>query len=312
MNTSKLVMVGCLYTGLLSIKKLLENGIKIDYFVTIDENIAAKNKVSGYACFKELANSYNIPIYICKSYNLTHPEDISFFESQKFDLLLQGGWQRLFPDSILNTLSIGAIGIHGSSALLPKGRGRSPINWSLIEGKTRFIIHYFLIKPGIDDGDIFHYDSFDINEWDDCKTLYYKNSIVTAKVMLEWIPRLLSKNFILIPQKGEPSYYPKRTREDGIIVWSNSMMEIYNFIRALTNPYPGAYSYYNDQEIIIWRAQPFDTRIIYRDKVEGEIVEVFDDGNFVVYCNDGLLLVTEYKSLLEVQIGVILLQSKRH
>ncbi|MBK8606779.1 MAG: hypothetical protein IPN82_08085 [Chitinophagaceae bacterium] len=109
--------------------------------------------------------------------------------------MIQGGWQRLFPEEILETISIGAIGIHGSSELLPKGRGRSPINWSIIQNKKRFIIQYFLIKAGVDDGDIFYFESFDINEWDTCRTLYYKNSIVTKRVLVKWIPELLKISF---------------------------------------------------------------------------------------------------------------------
>jgi methionyl-tRNA formyltransferase len=295
MKRKKIVMCGCHEHGWEVVKYLLENGVRIDKFVSITKEKAKKLNVSGYKSFDDLSKKYSVPLYYAKKYTLNDPADISFFKKEKFDLLIQGGWQRLFPAEVIDTLKIGAVGVHGSSDFLPKGRGRSPINWSLIEGKKRFIIQYFLIKSGIDDGDIFHYEKFDINEWDDCRTLYYKNSVITKKVLLEWIPRLLVGKFSVKPQTGLPTYYPKRTPEDGLIVWSKTVFEIYNLIRALTKPYPGAFSYLNGKKIIIWKSQPFDTKIDYENSVEGEIVEIFDDGNFLINCNSGLLLVTNYK-----------------
>lgn len=294
MKQDKLVMVGCMQVGYEIVKYLLDSNVKIDYFVTISPEKAIQMRASGYIDYTPLAKEYNIPVYIAEKYSLKSEADILFFEENKFDLLIQGGWQRLFPEQILNTLRIGAIGIHGSSEFLPKGRGRSPINWSLIEGKKRFIMHYFIIKHGIDDGDVFHYEIFDINEWDDCNTLYYKNSIISKKALLKFIPQILSNKYSVLPQNGEPSYYPKRTEEDGLINWEKNVFEIFNFIRALTKPYPGAFGYINDQKIIIWRSQPFDTRINYPSSNIGEIVEVFYNGDFIVNCYSGLLLITEY------------------
>lgn len=294
MKRKKIVMCGCHESGWEVINYLLEKGVKIDKFVSITKEKAKKLNVSGYKSFEDLSKKYSIPLYYAKKYSLTASEDVDFFKKEKFDLLIQGGWQRLFPPEVLANIKIGAVGVHGSSEFLPKGRGRSPINWSLIEGKKRFIIHYFLIKNGVDDGDIFHYEKFDINEWDDCRTLYYKNSIITKRVLLKWIPNLLEGKFEIKPQIGTPTYYPKRTPEDGIIDWTKSVYEIYNFVRALTHPYPGAFSYLNNKKITIWKAQPFDTQIDYKNADEGEIVEYFDDGNFLINCNSGLLLVTEY------------------
>jgi methionyl-tRNA formyltransferase len=306
MQNKKIVMCGCLEAGWESVKGLLENGISFTYFVLIAKEKAEEQKVAGYRDFSDLAKQYNIPIYYVQKYSMKSEKDLAFFQQNKFDLLVQGGWQRLFPDEILQTLSIGAIGIHGSSEFLPKGRGRSPINWSLIEGKKRFIIHYFIIKAGVDDGDVFHYEMFDINEWDTCKTLYYKNAIITQKILLNFIPKLLKNDFIIYPQEGEASYYPKRTEKDGQIDWTKNVFEIYNFIRALTKPYPGAFSFVNNERIFIWQAQPFDTRITYHQSKEGEVVAVFVNGDFIVNCNSGLLLVTNYDSNEIIFKGLVL------
>lgn len=303
MLDNNFVFVGCCKVGLLILEELINFNLKPKFIVGISEESARINKVSGYFNYEFIANKNNIPYYCAKRYDLKDKFDIEFFKINKFDLLIQGGWQRLFPEEIINTLKIGAIGGHGSSEFLPYGRGRSPINWSLIEGKKRFIMHQFLIKPGIDDGDIFDYQIFDINEYDDCKTLYYKNAIVTKNMLLKNIPKLLDGTIELREQIGEVFYYPKRTEEDGKIDFSKTVFEINNFIRALTNPYPGAFALVNKVKIIIWKAQVFDTRISYPNSDVGEIIEIFDN-NLVVNCYSGLLLITDYQG--KVKKGDIL------
>lgn len=305
--SGKIVMAGCTLPGYELINFLLESGLKISYFVTITEKKAAQLQVSNYADFRPLAAKYGIPVYEAEKYSLKSEADRNFFREHKFDLLVQGGWQRLFPGEILETLSVGAVGVHGSSEYLPKGRGRSPINWSLIEGKKRFILHFFIIKPGIDDGDVFHHEIFGINEWDDCNTLYYKNIILSRQVLMKQIPLLLAGEYKVIPQEGGPSYYPKRTPEDGLIDWTKNVFRIYDFIRAQTKPFPGAFTFLDGKKISIWKAQPFDTRIKYTDAGAGEVTEVFLNGEFIVNCEGGLLLVTDYEGEnLKICAGKIL------
>ena len=300
---SKIVFCGCSSAGLEVLDFLISKNFEISHIVSLNSQQATQYKVSGYASFDEIARKNNIPIYFPKTYSLKDNDDISFFEKNNFDLLLLGGWQRLIPEIILSKLKIGGIGFHRSSEFLPKGRGRSPVNWSLIEGKTQFILHAFLMTPGIDDGDVITHEIFDINQWDTCQTIYYKISIIQKRILEEFIPKLLSNNFKHIPQTGEPSYYEKRTPDDGLIDWSKSVHEIYNFVRALTRPYPGAFTFLNGQRLNIWKSQPFDSKIKYESK-NGQIVEKFSTGDFIVNCKDGLLLITDYEG--KVNIGDIL------
>lgn len=289
-------MLGCCEVGYYIVKNLIEEGLRFSYFVILSKEQAEKYNVAGYFDFSDLAKKYAIPIYYPKSYSLNTPEDYSFFVSNKFDLVILGGWQRLIPENILNTLKIGAIGGHGSSNFLPRGRGRSPLNWSLIENKKRFILHLFFIKPGVDDGDILDFYQFDVNEFDNIRTLYYKVSMVSFEMLRRILPKIYMGNIEIIPQIGEPTYYPKRTPEDGKINWSlMTVDEIYNLIRAVTYPYPGAFTFLNNNKIMIWQAQLFDRSIKYYYKKYGEVIEVFNNGDFVVNCLDGLLLITHYQ-----------------
>ena len=296
----KIAMCGCMEGGLDVIDYLISHGIKITYFISLNPEQAKKYNVSGYVSYERLAAKHKIPIYFPKTYSLKDDEDLGFFQKNNFDLLILVGWQRLIPEQVLNTLRIGGLGIHGSSEYLPKGRGRSPVNWSLIEGKKRYILHIFLLTPGVDDGDILDQQIFDINDWDTCRTINYKIFIVQKRMLKDLIPKLFENKFQRIPQRGEPTYYPKRNPEDGKIDWNKQVFEIYNFIRALTRPYPGAFSYINGTRINIWKAQPFDTRITYINAKNGEIVEKFSTGDFVVQCKSGTLLVTDYEGDVHV------------
>ena len=297
---SKIVICGCTEAGFETLEFLLEQNISISYIVSLDDEQAKKWNVSGYYPFNKLSKKYNIPIYYPKSYSLKEKEDLDFFQHHSFDLLILGGWQRLIPDDVLSTLKIGGVGVHGSSEMLPKGRGRSPVNWSLIEGKNKYILQLFLMTPGIDDGDILDFQTFDINKWDTCRTLYYKISVVQKRKLLELIPKLIKNEFRRIPQTGEPTFYPKRTPDDGLINWNQTSEKLYDFIRAITKPYPGAFSYLDNKKIKIWKAQPFDNKITYDQNKIGQIVEIFSSGDFVVNCYTGSLLVTEYDGTVSI------------
>lgn len=300
----KIVLCGIQKQGEDIIKFLYKNDIKITNIVTISKEVAIRNSSDGtWVSYENIAKKFNISIYYAKSYKLDSAEDIKYFEDNNFCILLLGGWQRLISEKILNTIKY-PIGQHGSSEHLPKGRGRSPINWSIVQGKKRLIWNLFLLNGDIDSGDIIDYYVFEINEYDDCNTLYFKVSVSVKYMLLRTIPKLLDGTIKKIKQVGEPSYYKKRTPEDGMINWNSSIFDINNLIRGVTKPYPGSFTMYNNQKTMIWKAQIWDSIIdFYIDCDYGEIVEIFDK-NFIVKCYDGLLLVTEHDDK-NVYIGKI-------
>ncbi len=293
----RIVMCGCAEVGVNLVASLIECGVQFSQFVALTPEQGEKYGVSGYADFRPLAERHGVPLHVPRTYSLSDEADVAFFREGRFDLLVQGGWQRLFPAPVLQTLSIGAVGAHGSADFLPKGRGRSPLNWSLIEGRRRFLLHLFLIKAGIDDGDVFAVDDFDITPFDDIETLYLKVALCTRRMLVRHLPDLLSNRIASWPQVGEPSFYPKRTPEDGRIDWDKMDLEqIYNFVRAQTRPYPGAFGPLDGRTLRIWKARPFDTRIHYPGAAYGAVVERFGP-RLLVNCRGGLLLVEDYEAV---------------
>ena len=117
------------------------------------------------------------------------------------------------------------------------------------------------------------------------------------RLLKKYLPKLIDGTAKLTPQPKdvEPTYYPKRTPEDGTIDWNESTLQIYNLIRAVTHPFPGAFSFLDGKDIYIWKAQPFDTKLRYDDNENGEIIEVFYNNWFVVKTSDSSILITDYE-----------------
>ena len=138
----KVAIFGCKHTTKFLIESLSKN-FKIHYLVTIDAIKGKKFNVADYCDLAETSISKNINIYHSNTYSLKNIDDIRYINSLSIDIAFVNGWQRLIPIDILEQFSVGAFGMHGSSMDLPLGRGRSPLNWSLIEGR-KFFLQIFL------------------------------------------------------------------------------------------------------------------------------------------------------------------------
>jgi methionyl-tRNA formyltransferase len=293
----KIAFAGCKDTTYECISSLLEQNIRVDLLITIDPETALKNNVAGYMDLRSFAEENNIPLYVCDKYSLNSDKDREFLSSLKIDLLFVIGWQRLIPLWLLEKLNIGAFGMHGASKPLPYGRGRSPMNWSIIQNKKLFITNLFKYRPGVDDGDILDTQIFDLNDYDTAETAHYKNTLSMIKLIENNIQNLLNCNYKLKPQMSqEPTYYPKRTEEDGCIFWKENSSDIYNLVRAVTKPFPGAFTFYEDKKIRIWRCYPFDSRLFDPYIKPGTILHVFVNGDFIVKTGDGSIIVKEYET----------------
>ena len=240
-----------------------------------------------------------IPLHTTNTYALKEDRDGDSIRSLGLDILFVIGWQRLIPDWFLQELRLGAFGMHGSSLPLPHGRGRSPMNWSLVQGRDLFYTHLFRYKPGVDDGDVAGVQCFDITPFDTCLTMHYKNTLAMINLVDRLLPSLCGNTAVLQAQSEDgATYYPKRSREDGLIDWTASTTTVYNLIRAVTAPFPGAFTHLDNNEdcqLNIWKAIPFDEQLVFPDARPGEIVQQFESGDFVVQTGSSSLLVTEWE-----------------
>lgn len=284
-------------TGLL-MDYLVKDDWPVRYLITLKPDHPDVERISGYQPYTEWNIPEHIRVYHPGRYSLDSEQERQELGRWSCDILLVVGWQRLIPDWLLHGLKIGAFGMHGSSEPLPGGRGRSPLNWSIIQGKPRFITNLFRYRPGIDDGDIVASHSFDITDRDTGASLQLKNTLAMIRLLKEVKHNLLNDTIPLVSQFPiEPTYYPKRRPEDGEILWALEAVEIHRLVRAVTRPFPGAFSYLDGIKVTIWAGEPLsdDTGIETETRV-GEIVAVLSDGSFIAGTGDGLYRVLEYEA----------------
>jgi methionyl-tRNA formyltransferase len=230
--------------------------------------------------------------------------DVELVRQLRPNVVFVIGWQRLIPKSIIDEVESGAIGFHGSANFLPWGRGRSPINWSIIEGRERFILHMFFITPGIDDGDIIGMEIFDLQPEETCRSAYYKVALSQARLIFQHVGAIRSCTCPRTPQSGPTFAYPKRTPEDGKIFWSDSGEDICRLVRAVTFP-SGAFSNLRGSRVNIWRCQYLGDNLLTANARPGEVAFVSSNSfaEVIVQTGHGAVLLTEYESRHPIDRG---------
>jgi methionyl-tRNA formyltransferase len=161
----------------------------------------------------------------------------------------------MLKKEILEIPPLGAMNLHGS--LLPKYRGRAPVNWVLVNGETEtgVTLHFMTEKP--DAGDIVGQAAVRIAFDDTALTLFGKMEEAASRLLAELLPRIANGEIPRRPNDlARGSYFGGRRPEDGRIDWSRPAMEIYNLIRAVTRPYPGAFSELAGEKLTVWWAIP--------------------------------------------------------
>jgi methionyl-tRNA formyltransferase len=284
----------------------VETGHRLTHLVTLSDDSKAAGKVAFYQAGELMDAAARAGLTTCKanSYTLTHPADQAFFKSAELDVLFVLGWERILPDSVLQTLRCGAFGMHGSPYGLPRGRGRSPMNWSLIHGHSHFVTSLFRYTPGIDDGDVVGDMVFTISDRDDAGSLHLKNRLCMLRLAGRHLPDILSGEALYRPQPNEtPSYYPKRTPQDGAIDWSGTTQAIDRLVRAVAPPYPGAFTELGQRRLTIEAAQPFEGAMFSSSIQPGTVLDVSPSmRRLVVKTGDGSLFVTRFSG---VEVGEI-------
>jgi methionyl-tRNA formyltransferase len=296
MKNKDICYVSCTEGGYEVLRNLLREGIDVNEIVSLTPEQGKKYDVAGYYSMKPLGEATDTPIYYPEKYEMDTDQDVAHFRERQHDVVIVNGWQRLLRDPILQSVSIGAFGVHGSGSGLPKGRGRSPMNWSLIENLDRFLLSVIKLDSGVDSGFLVDTRKFDITDFDTIRTLYYKLAMATTEILVDSLPSICAGSIEYTRQRGDATYYPKRTPEDGAINWRNSTRDIYNLIRAVADPYPGAFTEADGERVFVWTAIPFSTDFGH-NAVEGEIVQVFETTDeFVVRTGDGTMLVSDWEA----------------
>jgi methionyl-tRNA formyltransferase len=171
------------------------------------------------------------------------------------DFLFSAMFRQMLKRDLLDCPRLGALNLHPS--LLPRFRGRSPINWVLVEGETEtgVTLHYMVEKA--DRGDIVAQKRIPIAEDDTALSLHHKATEAARQLMRETYPLLAAGKAPRIQQDhARASYFGGRKPEDGEIDWGCPARRIYDLVRAVTHPYPGAFTWHRGRRLFVWWARP--------------------------------------------------------
>jgi methionyl-tRNA formyltransferase len=227
---------------------------------------------------------------------LNHQTLQSLLKNKKIDLALVVSWRYLISPQIYNQPKFGTYVFHDS--LLPEYRGFSPTVWAIINGEKQTGVTLFKIAQDVDSGKIVDQKSIPIKLTDDIAMVMEKATLSYLKILHKNIKKLLSHKIKLSKQDHTwASFTCKRLPEDNQINWSQSSKIIYNLIRAVTNPYPGAFTFLNGKKLIIWQAQMIPNYKKYVGRVPGRVVEIKPKKGSVVLTGDRAILITKAQSV---------------
>ncbi len=263
--------------GVTGITKLLEHGFSIPLVFTHDDN---PDENVWFSSVKSLCREKGIPFVTPKSPNT--PEWISEILGLKPDYIFSFYYRYMISGDILSIPKYGAYNLHGS--LLPKYRGRCPVNWVIIKGETEtgVTLHEMEVKP--DAGAIVAQRRVEITFDDTAHSLFGKLQKEAALMLDECLPDMAGGIVKKTPQDlSKGSYFGGRKPEDGRIDWNVPAVQIYNLIRGVTHPYPGAYSMLGEEKIIFWKASVIETDVSAPGKIEsGETVIICSGKDAIV------------------------------
>lgn len=267
----------------------------VELVITISSQVLMKNQVSGFKGLGVLTEKYGIPVHEADSYFLTDDKTKHLMEENEFEIGISMGWQRLIPAAVLERFAYGVYGFHGNCGYLPFGRGRSPLNWSIINGDTRFNLNLFRYDEKADSPNVFATEMFSITPHDDIRTAQYKNLICSKNLIRRLLKAYQEGNIVIRTESRDfDSWYNKRTAADGKIDFHDRTRNIYNLIRGVAAPFPGAFAVCGGVKVTVWEAHPFDEMIDFSAYAPGEVIDVFD-GRPVVRTVDGSLLIDRYE-----------------
>ncbi len=244
----KVVVFAYNILGLIGLKSLLDAGFEVAALVTHEDD---PNEKIYFDSVGEFAKNKGISVFTPSSPNT--PEIISILNEIKPDAIFSFYYRQMISQKILDIVNGKAYNLHGS--LLPKYRGRCPINWAILNGETEHGVTLHMMVKSADAGDIVDMQSFPILETDNAGTVQPKMAEAAKILLKRALPLILNgKEQLKVQDVSKSSYFGGRKAEDGKIDWNKTAWEINNLIRAVADPFPGAYTYLNGKKFIIWEA----------------------------------------------------------
>ena len=280
MSAGRAVVFAYHDVGVRCLKTLLSAKVEVPLVVTVRDD-PKENR--WFASVAGTAHEYGLPVVTPEDPN--GPEFAARIAQLEPALIFSFYYRSMLGAPILRSARRGALNMHGS--LLPKYRGRAPVNWAILNGEreTGATLHYMVERA--DAGDIVDQLAVPILDDDDAREVFGKVTTAAEIVLARSLPGLLAGDAARRPQVIEPGqYFGRRRPEDGRIDWSHPAVRIHNLVRAVAPPFPGAFTEVNGRQWWIHR-----TRVEPRVIAASERARLFgDQGACYAACRDGGVL----------------------
>ena len=272
------IAAGCL-------QKLIDEKCEIIGVVTQPDKPQNRGKKLGMPPVKELALKYDLPVY--QPVKARDEEFIKTLQELNPDVIVVVAFGQILPKSILDIPKLGCINVHVS--LLPKYRGAAPINWVIINGEEKTGVTTMYMDEGLDTGDMILVEEFDLDDEITAGELHDKMTVIGAETLVKTLELMKEYKAPRIPQNhDEFTYAPMMKKTLGHIDWNKSGCEVHNLARGV-NPWPGAYTIYNDMTMKVWKTKVLNET---SDKTAGTILTVDKEG-IRVSTKDNVVLIEE-------------------
>lgn len=211
----------------------------------------------------------------------------SFAKKNDPDIFILAGYPQIIEEKIFKIPKLGTINLHAGE--LPNYRGGSPLNWAIINGDKKFDVSIIEIDNGIDTGKLLAKKKDKISNTDDIRTIHFKANKNFKKIILSAIKNLIFKNYIKKSNKKSAYWYQRKDNDNHLRFTNKNSIQSYNFIRALTKPYPCAWVICKNKKIRI-----IDSRIITKKNLSIPGRVIFKNNKPIVYCSNGSILLKKY------------------
>ena len=288
----RVVYVGARIVGRECLETLLAAQVDIVGLLYLDDALAG-NTVA-HASYSDLIDAYGLNARAFRS--LRESAWVDWLKALRPDVGIVVGVSQLLDEQMLTVPRLGFIGMHPT--LLPVGRGRAPIPWALIKGLKQTGVSLFWCEPGADTGPLLAQRAVPVYYEDTAASLGARTDRVASELLVHAMGELARGEVMRIPQdERRASIWPKRRPEDGLIDWTCSGRQIYDWVRALTQPYPGAFTFAAGRKLIVWACR--ESHDLRRGD-PGAIIDVLPHG-VLVACGEGSVLLTRLQWESEVE-----------
>ena len=269
--------------GVRCLSVLLAHGVDVRLVVTHRDN---PNENIWFESVADLAALHNIEVITPDNPNV--PEVVEKIAALRPDFFFSFYYREMLKASLLAIPKAGALNMHGS--LLPRYRGRVPVNWAIIRGETETgaTLHYMTEKP--DNGDIVAQQAVPILPDDNALQVFQKVTVAAEMALNHALPELLAGCAPRVKQDlSLGAYFGGRCAEDGVIDWQQNAVDIHNLVRAVAPPYPGAMTRLMNMPMRILQT------LLAKGNAPGKPAFYVKGGRAYAICGQGMLEIVRFE-----------------